>query len=1106
MALVSSRVDYRWRCGGCNGIQEVPIWRILDSRERGDVIEQLGAGLSWVFCPKCGTVVDIDAPLLLIRPQDPLPLLLAVPISELGGPPLAPPSGAALGQEARAALENTAGITGPMIPLPRILLPVVLARDASTDAADPDRAAQEVFGEELSLVGSWYRSFLDIVRSSAPERRLMRTFDELWRVPPQELEDFLRDHLELRTTDAVSVATAQLAALPDEQNDDPVLTQFRTIMRARLHLVEGLVRSDHIPSLVTDYLAALERGAASVNARLAQLLNAVRAQPGIAGVPQLREALDMAVGLHDENLEAVLSADLGARLLSQPIKDNATIEECIRLLERALSLLPEGHARWAQVASNLGSAYQQRVSGDAFENWDTARSLIQRACDAIDRAADTRSWAVYQTNYGFLLSERPGGSTAEDLDRAIDYVRSGLEERSPERNVIDWAYSLINLGMLHRRRGAVGDEVTARDCYERALAHLAPDDDLQLWVRLQNNLADLFLSVKPPDLAKAEAAVGAALAEIDITADPLVAGRLTWQLARVEDHRTGPLSPKPVRLRHDALNLLGPGLAPSWHLRIGGELVDAYAQLDNWAAAADVYTSMLAAFDNLYDVQISPAGRRAMLSAHPRLGRWAAYAFARVGRLEDAVEAIEHSRARELSVAVSRDTADLARLAATDEHLARRYRSALAGYRAALHATDPALPGDGAGAEISAAERSVRDIVSEIRNIPGYAHFLRPMTLVEISIAGNGRPVIYLVNAPRGSYVLTVQADRKGGHTVKSISVPEVTSTDIAHLVLFGKNGEPGLISAQSAHPWPGRLRVALQRLAEIEPLLRPVADILAADPQHVAVIIPTGLLGLIPLPAAEVAGQFLDNVGELHLAPSAGVYAACRARTSQERLQHFVGVANPDGTLSGSEAELAAIRELFEASSQASTAVGADATRAWVLANVSSASHLHFACHGASTISSTVGGVLRLAGENVLTVEDLLDGRLNNCRLAVASACQSGHYATADTPDEFTGLPAGFLQAGAACAVASLWQVRDDITSLFMTRFYELLEPNRNNPQQQWPVSALREARTWLRNLDAKQVESFTQSHPHLPKQVGRSIASYSLPENWAAFAAWGC
>src|ERR1700740_1861170 len=113
--MVSRRVNYTWRCSGCDGMQEAPVWRILDSRERGDVVERSGIELAFVVCPKCGTAAEIDAPLLLIRPGNPLPLLLAVHLRELGGQPLAPPSGPLLEQEARAALgRNTAGITGPM--------------------------------------------------------------------------------------------------------------------------------------------------------------------------------------------------------------------------------------------------------------------------------------------------------------------------------------------------------------------------------------------------------------------------------------------------------------------------------------------------------------------------------------------------------------------------------------------------------------------------------------------------------------------------------------------------------------------------------------------------------------------------------------------------------------------------------------------------------------------------------------------------------------------------------------------------------------------------------------------------------------------------------
>jgi CHAT domain-containing protein/tetratricopeptide (TPR) repeat protein len=1113
--VVSRRVNYTWSCPGCGGTQEAPVWRLLDVRERGDVVEKPGPGLAWVVCPQCGTVAEIDAPLLLIRPGNPLPLLLAVHIRELGGPPLAPPSGPVLEQEARAALgANTAGITAPLIPLPRILLPLALVRDVESDVADPGRAIQKVFGQENTLIASWYREFLRIVRDSEPERRLALAFNELWSVPPHELEAFISEHPVLSTANAVMAAKADLDRLPSDRQDDLDLTQFRMILQARLDLLKSIARGDPVPEAVREYLAQLERAGESVNSQLAQLLQAVNTNPGMSGVPLLREALEMAAYLHYEDLEADLSADLGARVLSQPVTNDANIEESIRLLERALSLIPEDDRRWPNVAGNLGNAYHRRISGDAVENWETARSLIQRACDASDRETDPPVWAANQTNYGFLLGERPGGSSKEDFSRGIDHIRAGLEERSPERNVVDWAFSLLNLGLLHQRRGAVGDNLVAMDCYEQALARLRPEDELQLWTTLKNNRADLLLAMDSPDLEDAEATVRSALAEVNTTADPIQVGRLTWQLARIADRRTGPLTTEAVGFRRDALRMLDPRLAPALHLRIGGELVDAYYQLNDWSAVAAVYTNMLTAHDSLYDVQTSSEGRRMVLAQYPRLARWAAYVFARVGRPGDAVEVIERGRARQLSVAVSRDTADLARLVAVDQALADRYDAALARYRAALGEAYVALPRPGMGKQISDAERNMQQIISEIREIPGFERFLQPMAVADIYSAAGGQPITYLISAPAGSYVLTVQSDPEGEPKVTSVSVPEVTSRDIAHLVLVGEDGAPGLISAQSAGPFASQLLpAALKRLTEIEPLLRPVADTLANAPEQVAVVVPTGLLGLIPLPVAVVDGRILDDIGEVRLVPSAAVYAACRKRATQDRQQHLVGIADPDGTLPGSRVEIAAIRELFEPGSPVSCAVGSDATRAWVLEHVSAASHLHLACHGGSTMTSAVGGVLRLSDDDLLTIDDLLDGRLINCRLAVASACQSGHYATGDVPDEFTGLSAGFLQAGAGCAIVSLWQVRDDITSLFMTRFYELLEPGRPGTQQR-PVSALRQARTWLRGLTAQQAQAYKMTHPERSRsqKIPRTSESgalgtipYSSPENWAAFVAWG-
>ena len=185
--------------------------------------------------------------------------------------------------------------------------------------------------------------------------------------------------------------------------------------------------------------------------------------------------------------------------------------------------------------------------------------------------------------------------------------------------------------------------------------------------------------------------------------------------------------------------------------------------------------------------------------------------------------------------------------------------------------------------------------------------------------------------------------------------------------------------------------------------------------------------------------------------------------------------------------------------------------SRTWLLQHVEHATYLHLACHGAST-PFTANGQLYLAGDSVLTIDDLINGQLEGCRLAVASACQSGHYATIGGADEFTGLPAGFLLAGAACAIVTLWQVNDLVTAILMVRFYELLLglEGGSGPAGS-PVAALRKARTWLRQLTAKQLDDFIQMHPRLADTFDQSATRhnsstpYASPQYWASFTAWG-
>ena len=134
-------------------------------------------------------------------------------------------------------------------------------------------------------------------------------------------------------------------------------------------------------------------------------------------------------------------------------------------------------------------------------------------------------------------------------------------------------------------------------------------------------------------------------------------------------------TPETVQLRVEALKLVNLVAAPKLYLDIASELIEVHTNLSDWDAAATVFDGMLSALEQLHTVQLSVAGRNRALQRGQALARWAAYAFARVGRVADAVRTLERGRTREVGTSVNRDTADLSRLIDIDRSLADRCES-----------------------------------------------------------------------------------------------------------------------------------------------------------------------------------------------------------------------------------------------------------------------------------------------------------------------------------------------------------------------------------------------------------------------------------------------
>ncbi|MGM9466820.1 CHAT domain-containing protein [Streptomyces murinus] len=1198
--MVSTRTPYEWTCERCGRPCRAPVWRIVDSRERADVLESpdgpdgFGPGLHWAGCPGCGARAQVEAPVLVLRAGAFVPSLFATSVAELQRDATA--SAAALVEEARVAGAFTGGrFGGNVVVLPRRLLPFALSRDTERDLADPEAACAELAPYGAPTVDN-YRIFLDNVAAESAEPDVRELLYAVTVTMPDRLAELVLAHPRLTGSTLVRDAGARELR---EVAGTPLEAPLRIRQRFLEELCGGRVP---VGTAVERHAAALAAFGQGLRTRLYAMYDQVRGAEGPEIVPLAREALELAGQTGESEVETELAARLGRLLLSSLYTaDPADPAEAVRVLRLALSRLPEGTLQWAEVATDLASAQYFRDDGDHIERWETARDLLVRATAAVDRRTHGEFWARVQTNYGLLLGQRPGGGP-DDLTLGIEHIRAGLGERARASNRVDRAYSLINLGLLLFRRGAPGDLKRAERCYRDALGGLRPDDDPMLWSQLRCNLADLLLSPEraTADPRGAHAAVAAVVAFGAAHPGRLDTSRATWLLARTADLLDGPGSAEGLRLRRAALTAVPPSVFPSLHLSIAREAVDALAAAEDWDAAAEVASGMLTAAHALYDAQVTAAGRRGVLLLTRGTARQAAFLLARAGRPERAVEAIERGLARELSVVTGRDTVDLAALEGVDPLLAHRYRRARERYRvvaAGVKGAGAAAEGAGATAERSgtaaeragataeragtaaeragtaaggaraavqgsgaaptggsaavagpeggsgtsdvglvgaprdfvgppgdfvaavgaqaAAERAVRTVVEEIRAIPGFEGFLRTTEVADVVRAAGGMPLVYLVNAVWGSCVLVVPRDARTG--VRAVFVPEVTGSSVVRLLALDPDTpEAGLFLAQQAGALARRRELprAVDRLRELAPLLRPLAGLLAEDPRHEVVVVPTGLLGHVPLQAVPLGpgGELLDDLGTLTLAPSAGVYAASRAAAGRPPSSppRLVAVADPDGSLPGARGELAGIRGLFEPGGEAVSATGAEATVAWLLARLAEASYLHLSCHGSAELVGR-GASLALA-DGTLDLDTLVRLRLPRCRLVVAGACQSGRYDVIDAPDEFTGLPGGFLQAGAACVITSLWQVNDLATALLMTRLYELLAPvgeGRGEP----PVSALRTARTWLRRLTWSGLARYTDGRPHLAALAGRYArpgpdpdeCPFASPVHWAAFTAWG-
>jgi predicted LPLAT superfamily acyltransferase len=780
---------------------------------------------------------------------------------------------------------------------------------------------------------------------------------------------------------------------------------------------------------------------------------------------------------------------------------------------------------WAKSQVNRANACRERIKGDRADNLETAIAGFDAASQVITREAMPFEWAAIQGNRANAYTLRIRGDSAENVEAAIAGYDAALEVFTREAMPVEWAKCQVSRANAYgdRNRGNHADNMeTAIAGYDAALEVRTREAMPVDWAHTQMNRAGTFVQrvcgERAYNLETALAGYDAALEVFTREAMPVdwaqsQMGRATAYRERIRGERTENL--QAATAGYDAaLEVFQAESLPNDHLKVSRLLGAVRLVASDWTGAAKALNAARSTADLLIGQGLNPAETARVLEEVSTLGPQAAFAAAKSGDASAALRELEAGRARQLALALRQNTAR--------EGLKLADRDRLDGLRLHAHIAERDLEAAAPG-ERQAKLDALIALRRELAGImdKGLAAKATAEPSLEERVAqltGTATTLAAPIFTEAGALLLVAHSGAAG---------PQIETVDLADVSLHALNaelrGEDGWLAAYvtnyasgTARRWLDAIEAIGDRLWTLVagPLVKAL-DGRGVVPGSSLLLLPQGALGLLPVGLARdpASGERLFERYELSFAPS---IAVLHSKGHDEPVPSLGAIVNPTGDLPFTPIEAALVERLFGAEAR-STVTGDEATAKAVLDTLRTKSHWLFSCHGAFNWFDPRQSGLRLAGGLTLTLAALLSApRLSNPRLVALSACETGLYDVKRSPEEFIGLPVGFLQLGAAGVLATLWPVNDASAALLVSRFFRHHIADRMRP-----AAALKTAQLWLRDLTIQDLRvlakealqsSLPDSVTELLTKIRRDLAAdiptrkpFHHPFHWGGFTLHG-
>lgn len=774
---------------------------------------------------------------------------------------------------------------------------------------------------------------------------------------------------------------------------------------------------------------------------------------------------------------------------------------------------------------NRSLCYMQRVVGDRVQNQRKALADCSDALELFTGAGMRYEQATTLTNRAGIFMQMLAGDRRQNLERALADCDAALVIFSPAETPLLWAKTLVNRGMTRRglvlsvalsQRGAgmrtfvqrqfnqhsesafklLTENVKlfeqALDDFSAALTVFSRDSTPRDWAAtLRERAITYAFQTQGYFTGEREANMRRGILDFDAALTVFSRYETPYDWAITITNR-GVLYKEMAQFGNrsdaehaladtkEALSVFTQQAAPSSYCRLQHIRARVFAGLKQWSQAHDALVEARAAQRDLSANAASSQDRTDIIAEFALIDIYTqdAWAILHMDSPDETAAAIalEEGRAQSQRAALDLDDIHLDRIASPEaRERMKAFLSARSRWQKLRLASFQHSTVAGGQEGISVAYNAfieARECVRQHDN-PDFMTPIPTFDGIVRALPASDEALVYLVAASQltnsGGMAMIIARDREGVIRARSLLLPGLEEMALLDLIEV-ESGQSPLIRAPEA-------------IAALGPAgLNDVAALLLREGIRKVRLIPYNWLGLFPLPATFISigdgkkYHMTDLFEEVTIVPGAR-----SLEIAHERIRHrdhsrraLLVAGNPTADLPYAEAEAATIQRIAQKqdypSEQITYLQSKEITRAHVINGLAKARYAHLALHGQYHVGEPRLSRLVLdwdesavEQERSIYLGEILDGVINvqGVRLIVLSACETSIIDMQRVPNEALGIAAGFMQAGAAAIIASLWAVDDRATFLLMTRFAQYYLGS----QATWsPGRAFAAAQRWLR------------------------------------------